>query len=292
MNPHLISDSFVRYSRRIVVMMAGCFVIWVVSGIFWKLAVPDVARFKPQDTHWLTPLHSTTPVRHSMSELVLFDTVELDDSMNQGQASQQELQLESDTLSSLRETRLSISLYAVMASSDRKYSGAIIESSGKQALYFVGDTLPAQGQVIVNDVFDKTVVLNNNGALEKLVLDDDLSVGSTVLISGGAKVGTSDEPVEKAFDLNDLVSVIPVVSNGAVAGLRIRSFADERISMMVDLLPGDIIVKINGISIASVDSEIELAEALASSEQMSLTIERKGQEKSVSFNTKLFQSIH
>ncbi|UTW45571.1 type II secretion system protein GspC [bacterium SCSIO 12696] len=79
------------------------------------------------------------------------------------------------------DTKLALKLTGVLSSSDPKAARAMIAHSNKQAVYKVGDKLPAGRNVTLDRVLERRVILNNAGRYESLWLFEEME-GEPLLV--------------------------------------------------------------------------------------------------------------
>src|SRR5690554_3924378 len=92
------------------------------------------------------------------------------------------------TSSAAPKTSLNIRLLGVTASNIPERSAVIIERSGKQEVYVVGDKLEGT-QVEITEIYADRVLLNNNGRRETLELEDigELSAGLSLTMANAER---------------------------------------------------------------------------------------------------------
>ena len=73
------------------------------------------------------------------------------------------------------ETRLKLTLTGVVASNDKATAGAIIESSGKQETYSIGENIKGT-RAVLEDVYNDRVLLKVSGRLETLMFEAWFSI--------------------------------------------------------------------------------------------------------------------
>jgi general secretion pathway protein C len=196
--------------------------------------------------------------------------------------------LTSDAAVQASETRLSLTLKGAIASSDPLRSRAIIASAEDQQVYLVGDSLSGMpGTVELQEVHQTFVLLNNNGRIETLRMDElplspvpsltETSHTTVSNISTGATnvAGAVNFPTGIARDtaLTDLIRIQPVFEPadsalaGTLRGLQIRHGSRGDFLSAVGLRQGDMITAIDGKQLNDA-SELPVLMAQLSTQQL------------------------
>lgn len=209
-----------------------------------------------------------------------------------GQASQTNTQ----THRSAPQTTLNIRLVGVSASSNPARSAAIIEQSGQQQTYIVGDTI-ARSNVTVETIYADRVILDNNGRLETLQLEDigeDRPALSLVVDDGtqsneqsreqkteqGAKqevTETLQQVAQGSASLDDYVTIEPVINNGQLQGYRLSPGKNPQVFRQAGFQNGDLAVAINGYDLTDMQQAMLLSNELNGATQVVIQVERQGQ---------------
>ena len=170
-----------------------------------------------------------------------------------------------------QQTRLQLKLRGIVASTAEGLGHAIIEHQNLQAVYAVGDKLPAAGQVKLAKVMPQQVVLDNGGTYELLVLFEESSIGgaavsATPVPAAAPPVG---EQIDKRSDveetslaesyrerlyqnpqsLMEVVSISAVREGPALLGYRVSPGKDQEQFTKLGFQPGDVVTSVNGISL-------------------------------------------
>jgi general secretion pathway protein C len=199
--------------------------------------------------------------------------------------------LTSDAAVQASETRLSLTLKGAIASSDPLRSRAIIASAEDQQVYLVGDSLSGMpGTVELQEVHQTFVLLNNNGRIETLRMDElplspvpslaETSHSAVSNISTGATnvtnvTGAVNFPTGIARDtaLTDIIRIQPVFESadsalaGTLRGLQIRHGSRGDFLSAVGLRQGDMITAIDGKQLNDA-SELPVLMAQLSTQQL------------------------
>lgn len=211
---------------------------------------------------------------------------------------------DSDVAASAEQTRLSLTLQGVVLSSDAAQSRAIIGSGDAQQGYKPGDSIADMpGSVVLQAVYERYVLLDNNGRTETLRMDEAPSenatsgsqslsaltqvtapAANTTAASGNAP-SAPGQFAGKAFA--DLVRILPVVEPadspqaGALRGLQIRHGSRQDFLSAVGLQQGDLITGVNGNPLQDAAQLPQLLQQMSDSPTVALQIVRDEQQVTV-----------
>ena len=168
-----------------------------------------------------------------------------------------------------RQTRLNLQLRGIVASTEDGLGLAIIEASGQQLVYAVGDKLPVQGNVELAKVMPRQVVLDNGGTYELLVLFEESPLGEAAQAAPAAPPPQSAANLERRVDrettslarsyrerlfqnpqsLAEVVTISPVREGGSLLGYRVSPGKDVEQFAQLGFKPGDLVVAVNGVTL-------------------------------------------
>ncbi len=215
-----------------------------------------------------------------------------------------------------RETQLNIVLTGIVASTADGLGSAMIERSGVQELYGVGDSIAGLEQVKLAKVMAQQVVLDNRGTYELLKLFDDSAQPSVVQAASQSSnaaassnqgrslspsVVTEKEPSDRLIagatarqvaayrdqlysdpqSLAALVDVTAVREGNALRGYRISPGADPKLFTSLGLRAGDIITSVNGYALNEPANAAKLYQMMRDVTQATIELERDGASLSV-----------
>ncbi len=195
-----------------------------------------------------------------------------------------------------RETRLSLKLQGIIASSDVDSARAIIESKKKQEQYAVGDELPVSGRVTIAKILADRVVLDNSGRYELLLLFDESTISSTPMESAKAEQPgrrldrRGDREVTQMAEsyrqrlysnpqsLADVVKIAAVREGGQLRGYRVSAGKDRKQFESLGFKPNDVVTGVNGIELTDPGKAMELYRIMRSAGEASFSVRRGNQE--------------
>ena len=198
-------------------------------------------------------------------------------------------------LEELEDTRLALQLKGTLAGSDEKLTAAIIaDNRNEEKVYVIGDVI-VQGATL-HEVYPDQVVINRNGNLEALRLPKELPVGQAPVRRTTTRV-TSATPARRtqpsiqqsltqnAAKLTDVIRPSPFYKDGQQVGFRLYPGRDRRAFAALGLRPGDLVKSIDGASLTDAQQAMQIFQNLGNAEQVSVTIERNGQDEVLTLNT-------
>lgn len=210
------------------------------------------------------------------------------------------------------DTELKLELRGTSSHHDPIRARALIaDEGGEERIVKVGDVV--SGQVRVQHIYPDRVVLNANGRIEVLRLRTPGVAGlrraspdtppsgaapapaigfAPPVAAANAPGGVDPMVVSAPIDWEAVrkqaiadpgaiarqFSVLPVMVNGKLAGVRVSSNVHGNLLVQAGLRPEDIVVAVNGRRLTSIESGYEALESLKSAGAVTLTVERDGSE--------------
>ncbi len=195
------------------------------------------------------------------------------------------------------ETNLNLNLDGLRMSTEGGESGnAIIRTpDGIGKNYRVGDEIIAgvtlerilSDRVIINrDGASETLMLGGRGAGLSVISDDSQIVSSTEI---GERV-ENNAPAPKATIIEAKIAAPelllsgvnagPVRVNGQTTGYRLDPIGDPGIMQQAGLNPGDVLLRINGVSVARLDTS-DVIDRIVAAENVEMTVNRNGSEQTI-----------
>ncbi len=201
----------------------------------------------------------------------------------------------------LPETNLRLTLRGVIASPDPGQARAIVaDSSGNENFYKINDKLP--GNAVLKEVHADRIVIQRGSRFETLKLPKEQLTLETQVEEqpafrptprsnfgrGSSPVAAAPvEPVESLgqvrdvlmkdpMRLADVVRISPKRENGSFLGYELQPGRDANFMARYGLMPGDIVVSINGTALDSPAKGFGLMRELQSAEMLDIEVDRNG----------------
>lgn len=267
----------------------GALALWLLVRVAWSLVPRGDAAFEPAP--FRSAGNAAPSATTSVARWHLFgEATARAGSANAGSAS-----------------TLSLVLRGTFASADPKDGIAVIDNAGQgERAWRVGDeVLPG---VRLAAVHADRVVLARDGKQETLALprDTQLAPGDVVRptparVTGGAAPAParanapSGTPTNAAASatppgaralvdqarrdpqaLLRRVQVVPVLSDGKIAGVRLAAGTDQALLEQVGLQQGDVVTAVNGTSVDSVERGRQIMDSLGNADSVRVTVLRNG----------------
>ncbi len=197
----------------------------------------------------------------------------------------------------LNDTRLTnLVLKGTIASAIPEFSVAVIaDGTAEQRVYAIGDAIGSGAKL--HAVYADRVVLNENGALTNLRLPVDYPTSATTPVrraTATTRQTTRDVNqnslqnvlAENLTQLSDIIRPTQYRgSDGQLAGFRVYPGRNRQKFAALGLRPGDLIKDINGQPLNDPTQAMQVFQSLGETEEVTVTIERNGQEQSLVLNT-------
>lgn len=193
---------------------------------------------------------------------------------------------------------ISAKLLGTMVSNLDKYSFATVLESGKKDAknYKIGEAILGEAQIYL--IERHRVFFTYNGRKEFLEVDRMPSIfkipsaGGSAVSSGvkadNGKVTVSKQKVDSTLqDLNQVIQQARMVPNyeaGQVDGFKIFGIRSGSIFQDLGLQNGDVINRINGTQIDSLEKALPMLQLLKTESSYTIDITRKGQKQSMEIN--------
>ena len=194
------------------------------------------------------------------------------------------------------ETRLKLTLRGVFASGESSSAGgarAIIgDPKGKEDSYAPGDPLP--GGAKLSEIYPDRIILERNGSFETLRLPKKTTNKGSARLNSRSTVRTTSSGNAAAFSkyrseikknpasLMNYVKATPERKDGKFIGFRLQAGKDPAAMKELGLMPGDVVMSINGVQIDSPAKGMKAMQALGDGDSVNVTLLRSGQETSMS----------
>ncbi|MGB5512271.1 MAG: type II secretion system protein GspC [Woeseiaceae bacterium] len=195
----------------------------------------------------------------------------------------------------LVDTRLTnLALKGTVASAIPEFSVAVIADGNKdEKVYAINDAIGAN--VKLHAVYADRVVLNENGALTNLKLPREFTAAvatPTRSATTNVRQATSSDSssIQEVLSqnltrLSDVIRPTPYFVNGQQSGYRVYPGRNRQQFASLGLRPGDLIKDIDGQSLTDPTQAMQIFQALGTSDQVTVTVERNGQPETIILKT-------
>ncbi len=194
----------------------------------------------------------------------------------------------------VEETQLrDLTLKGTVASTTDDNGLAIVERSGEENVYLVGDDI-APG-VQLSRVFATEIHIRRNGVTEKLLLPKLSESPSTPARSRSntrvnqrapaRQVAASQPSGNVPTKLGDLMRPQPVFQDGKMQGYRVYPGRKREQFKALGLKPGDLVTEVNGTLLEDPSKGLEIFRTLSENSQVSVTVQRNGAQTSLVLDT-------
>lgn len=206
--------------------------------------------------------------------------------------------VEGPPLEELAETTLNLTLKGTIAAARGSGSIAIIaDNRNDEKIYGLSDTV-TQGTTL-HAVYTDRVVLNRGGALEVLKLPKEFPQdgprqrrslsSSRTAVTPDTSSSIQTVVAQNVTKLADVIRPTPYFVNGQQQGYRVYPGRNRRQFAALGLRPGDLIRDIDGAALSDPQQAMEIFQNLGTAEQVSVTVERNGQQETLVLNTNQLQ---
>ena len=207
------------------------------------------------------------------------------------------------------ETRLNLTLTGVVTSSVPSAATAIIEHSGTQLVYGLGDKIEGTNATL-QQVFSDRVIIKNGVRNEALMLDGvDYNTASRPVSRPTSRPATSRPATQRPSSgptqrrtlsqeaqqataelrsrpasFTDFISISPKTENGRLVGYQVSPGSTPSLFQSAGLKAGDVVSAINGLDLTDQQQAREALSELRSAESLDLTVLRDGSETTISLD--------
>lgn len=208
---------------------------------------------------------------------------------------------EANVVRAAPETRLNMTLRGVRSGADGAGGSAVIETPGQgQRSISVGGEI-APGVTLV-EVESQRVIISRGGVRESLFLTEAAarrarqqpnpaaptrqpapgsSAGGAFAQPASPLTGRPDPALALELDREDWIDGLrlePALEGGRMTGMRVREATRLEVLRASGLLPGDVIMRLNGEALTSADAAGRAIRSLERAEQIAVTVRRGGDE--------------
>ena len=201
-------------------------------------------------------------------------------------------------IEALQVTDLQLKLWGTVTGNGQNYYAVIEDVKQRvQQLYHVEDAIQ---DAIVKEIHREKVILEVNGSLEVLQMEEIQGGSSTIASRASAKKPSAaqasesknislkreriDEAVNDLGNLMRQVRIRPHYKDGQSDGLTLSGIRSNSIFGEMGFRNGDVIVGVDGKNIESVDDALSLYENLQSAERVQVQIRRRGRLQTIDYS--------
>lgn len=296
-----------RKVTQVIIFLLLCYIAYLFAQITW-LAMPQ------QNTASVLKTSGSQSNQSSVSKQINVKAIA---GLNLfGAFSQQAVEkVEEVVIENAPETRLKLLLTGVVASSNKATAAAIIESSGKQETYGIGENIKGTRAVLEN-VFNDRVLLKVSGRLETLMIEGidfnknakaikqspttkkskRQSAPSKRLSSPNVVDQRNNKTLTKSTNLlredldddpgkiTDYLKISPKRENGEIMGYRLMPGKDPTFFQNAGLKSGDVAVQMNGFDLTEPREAAQALKSLKEQRETSLLLDRNGDMTEILFS--------
>ena len=196
-------------------------------------------------------------------------------------------------------TRLNLTLTGVVTSTLQGQGAAIIENSGKQETYGLGEKI-TNTNATLKEVYRDRVIIKNGLASETLMLDGldyskpnlqssndyqvkDIPDDRDQTRDGPQRRTLSKDALqasralqEQPANFTDFIAITPHRPSGELEGYRVSPGKKPTLFKAAGLKAGDIVTEINGLDLTDMQQSLEAMGALREIQSLQMTISREG----------------
>jgi type II secretion system protein C len=302
-------DYIVDHHQKIANITGTVLVAWILSA----LVASVIALFLPSPTPMAATVSADAanasllyPQQQEISFYMPICERNLFDSLKQSSCSQQVVESTGEeTTESLDpnadpvKSSINAKLLGTMVSNLEKYSFASIQESGAKEVksYRINDSILGQAKIYA--IERNRVFFTNNGRKEYLEVDKlpmifknnpapTAGMKSGAVKAEGGKITVSRQKVDSTLqDLNQVIQqarMVPNYDGGAVDGFKIFGIRGGSIFQELGLQNGDVINRINGTQIDSLEKALPMLQLLKTESSYTIDITRKGSKQTMDIN--------
>ena len=208
-----------------------------------------------------------------------------------GKEPETNLKQEPIQVDSLKQTELKLKLWGTVIGGDNQTYAVIESDRASQNLYRMGDTIQ---NATIKMILREKVVLNVNGRDEILEMEKRLTATgakpkrSRTAVSAPRNIAIKRSQIEGAVqNPNQLLKEIkirPHFQKGKLDGLTITAIKPDSIFRKMGLVSGDILTRVDGEKIESMNDALKFYETIKSASTVKLDIKRRGRMQTIEYN--------
>ncbi len=266
-------------------------IAWQSAKIFWLLyptseETAPLAVIAPPPVSSDTTLSPTSIARRIIERHIFgrIDATQADEDIDQQD--------------DIEETSLNLELKGTIVAKGQGETVAIIaEANGSEEIYRTGDAIP--GRATLHAVYMDRVLIRRAGKLETLSLPraDETTANKTRTSNrrttrNQTNASSLREVINRSpARLTDVIRPQPVFRDGKQQGYRVYPGRQRQQFSQLGLRPGDMITQINGMPLDDPARGMEIFRSLGEATQVTVTVERNGQQQVMTLDTSQLQSL-
>lgn len=257
---------------------------WILGRLVWVALQPAVAP-----AHWqasaVVVTSASSQVRAEVSDILAMNL------FGRYQENAPVVEVKQPVKQDAPQTRLSLSLVGLVASTNPQTALAVITHRGKQNTYGLNEAIDGT-RATLQAVYPDRVIIRNSGRDETLMLDGvEFNKAATPVpqartpepAKSNKQDASSDlgrikqEILDKPQTLFSYIRLSQVKRDGELAGYRVNPGKDRALFDAVGLQANDLAVSLNGNDLTDATVMAKLWTELSSATDFTLTVEREGQ---------------
>ena len=285
-----MQSDWARHAIRLLNLLLVVWIAWLLAATTWSI----LNKTQPVET---APPEAVpvTPQVNQQEELVR----QLPNWHLFGEAAQEAEPVKQAVPVDAPDTRLKLILHGTFSSDDPELARAIIaDERGNEEMYAKGDILP--GDAELSEIQSDKVILLRGGRYETLRLPREETAGGGTIISVATESTSSPETVDNDTSerlqslrqnlkrnpnsLFGLVRTIPKKDDhGKMIGYTLQPGREPELFEQMGLKPGDIVTRLNDISLDNLASGMQALKSAQSGDTVSMTVLRGNQQQTLTF---------
>lgn len=282
--------------KSLMLLLLIIYILFALANMFWQFVpAPESPKIPMQISQQQSQTNNSTGNVQDLIAVNIF-----------GKAKAVSVQPVS-AVTNAPETKLSLTLTGVVASTTEEEGAAIISNRNTQNTYGIGEKIEGT-QAILSRVFADRVIISNRGAKETLMLDGidfskissqaDSPDSNAVFLPANQTIpknivktvaeGPSLESIAQLRDkpekFIDFINVAPVRNDGELQGYKVSPGKDAALFNETGLQTGDVITYINGLDLTQPREAVEAMQALRESDSLEISVLRNDQPMTLSLS--------
>lgn len=181
-------------------------------------------------------------------------------------------------------SRLNAQLTGIMASNIASRSIAIIARNGQQQSYAIGDVIQGTDAQIT-EIFPDRIIITRQQQDEALFLDENAATAPPAAAPAPGNItGLRQQIMKNPAQLQDYLSITPVMENNQLQGYRLNPGRNPEIFGQSGLQANDLAISINGLDLRDKGDAVQAMQQLVHQAEMNITVLRNGAEQDIYIN--------